>query len=81
MDLTTWVPVSAGQDFSLLHSVQTGSGHSPPPHTPIQWVLGGEGISPGESSRGVNLTTPSSAEAKNVGAILCQFNIYAWYII
>jgi hypothetical protein len=57
---TTRVRYLAVQDYSLLYSVQTGSGPNQPP---IQWVLGAvslcvKGHSP-----------PSSAEDKDGGAI------------
>jgi hypothetical protein len=59
---TAWVRFSASaRDFSVLHSVHTGSGATLPP---IQWVPGA--LSPG---RETELSPASNAEVKNGGAI------------
>jgi hypothetical protein len=55
-----------GKIFSLLYSVQTGSGPTQPP---IQWAP--EDLSPGVKRPGheADYSLPSSAEIKNRGAI------------
>jgi hypothetical protein len=60
---TTRVRFPAGQDLSLLHSVQAGSGAHPPSYPGA--------ISPGvkRPGRQAEYLLPSSAEVKNGGAI------------
>jgi hypothetical protein len=58
--------ICAVQDFSLLYSVQTGSGASQP-H--IQWVPETLCLGVKRQGRETDHSTPSSAEVKNGGAI------------
>jgi hypothetical protein len=51
------------QDFSLLHSIQTGSGAHQPP---IQWVLGAISLGVKRQEREADHSPPSCAEVKRV---------------
>jgi hypothetical protein len=67
MGWTAGVRIPAGaRFFSLLHSVQIGSGATP---SPTQWVPGALSAGVKRPGRGADHSLPPSAEVNNGGAI------------
>jgi hypothetical protein len=63
---TAGVRFPRGQDCSVLHSVQTGSG---PTNAPNQWVSGTVSLEVKRQERETDHSPPFSAEVENGGAI------------
>jgi hypothetical protein len=75
MNWTAGAPFPAeGRDFSLFHSIQTGSG----PH-PASYLMGTEAVSPGVKLLGRESDhSPSSAEVTNDGPIPPLSHTSSW---
>jgi hypothetical protein len=76
MGWTAGLRFPAGQIFSLLHSVQTGSGAHPE-----SYPMGTGALSPGvkRPGREADHSPPSSADVKNGGAIPLLPHMPSWH--